>query len=167
MFSCTTSVGRAPVLQRSVSRARSAQFSSGAARLLPRQDGELMAQDQDLCGLPCLLTPGEPQPHNPPCGQEEAAAAAYPRNDSSQLTGNGIARPGHGNLLLVSLSIMMRILLPCRTAPWAVRGLPRPAIKPTWRDTGSRTLPGTCGDRLCAAATSKAGRDYPPPVTKS
>jgi hypothetical protein len=43
MFSCTTSVGRAPVLQRRVSRARSAQFSSGAARLLPPQDGELMA----------------------------------------------------------------------------------------------------------------------------
>jgi hypothetical protein len=29
-----------------------------AARLLPLQDGELVAQDQDLCGLPCLLTPG-------------------------------------------------------------------------------------------------------------
>ena len=33
-----------------------------AARLAPLQDGELVAQDQDLCGLPCLLTPGEPQP---------------------------------------------------------------------------------------------------------
>jgi hypothetical protein len=33
-----------------------------AARLLPLQDSELVAQDQDLCGLPCLLTPGEPQP---------------------------------------------------------------------------------------------------------
>ena len=33
-------------------------FQFGAARLLPLQDGELVAQDQDLCGLPCLLTPG-------------------------------------------------------------------------------------------------------------
>jgi hypothetical protein len=30
-----------------------------AARLLPPQDGELVAQDQDLCGLPCLFTPGQ------------------------------------------------------------------------------------------------------------
>jgi hypothetical protein len=30
----------------------------GAARLPPLQDGELVAQDQDLCGLPCLLTLG-------------------------------------------------------------------------------------------------------------
>jgi hypothetical protein len=29
-----------------------------AARLPPLQDGELAAQDQDLCGLPRLLTPG-------------------------------------------------------------------------------------------------------------
>ena len=27
------------------------------ARLLPPQDGELVAQDQDLCGPPCLFTP--------------------------------------------------------------------------------------------------------------
>ncbi len=33
-----------------------------AARLPPLQYGELVAQDQDLCGLPCLLMPGEPQP---------------------------------------------------------------------------------------------------------
>ena len=33
-----------------------------AARLPPLQDGELVAQDQDLCGLPCFLTPGHPQP---------------------------------------------------------------------------------------------------------
>jgi hypothetical protein len=32
-------------------------FRFRAARL-PLQDGELVAQDQDLCGLPCLLTPG-------------------------------------------------------------------------------------------------------------
>jgi hypothetical protein len=29
-----------------------------AARLPSLQDGELVTQDQDLCGLPCLLTPG-------------------------------------------------------------------------------------------------------------
>jgi len=29
-----------------------------AARLLPPQEGERVAQDQDLCGLRCLLTPG-------------------------------------------------------------------------------------------------------------
>jgi hypothetical protein len=33
-----------------------------AARLLPLQDGELMAQDQDLGGLPRLPPPGQPQP---------------------------------------------------------------------------------------------------------
>jgi hypothetical protein len=35
-----------------------------AVRLPPLQDGDLVAQDQDLCGLPCLLTPGEPQPRS-------------------------------------------------------------------------------------------------------
>jgi hypothetical protein len=29
-----------------------------AARLPPLQNGELVAQDQDLCGLPCLFTLG-------------------------------------------------------------------------------------------------------------
>jgi len=33
-----------------------------AARLPPLQDGELVAQDQDLGGLPSLLMPGQPQP---------------------------------------------------------------------------------------------------------
>ena len=33
-----------------------------AARLPPLQDGELVAQDQDLCGLPSLLTLRQPQP---------------------------------------------------------------------------------------------------------
>ena len=33
-----------------------------AARLPPLQDGELVAQDQYLCDLPCLLAPGQPQP---------------------------------------------------------------------------------------------------------
>jgi hypothetical protein len=32
------------------------------ARLPPLQDGELVTQDQDLGGLPRLLTPGQPQP---------------------------------------------------------------------------------------------------------
>ena len=39
-----------------------------AARLPPLQDGELAAQDQDLCGLPCLLAPGQPQPPGYPRG---------------------------------------------------------------------------------------------------
>jgi hypothetical protein len=33
-----------------------------AARLPPLQYSELVAQDQDLCGFPYLLMPGEPQP---------------------------------------------------------------------------------------------------------
>jgi hypothetical protein len=33
-----------------------------AARLPPLQDRELVAQDQDLCGFPRLLAPGQPQP---------------------------------------------------------------------------------------------------------
>ncbi len=33
-----------------------------AARLPPLQDRQLVAQDQDLCGLPRLLTPGQLQP---------------------------------------------------------------------------------------------------------
>jgi hypothetical protein len=32
-----------------------------AARLLPLQDRKLVAQDQDLGGLPRLLAPGRPQ----------------------------------------------------------------------------------------------------------
>ena len=32
-----------------------------AAWLPPLQDGELVAQEQDLCDLPCFLTPGQPQ----------------------------------------------------------------------------------------------------------
>ena len=47
---------------RVASSARSAQVQARAARLPPLQDGELVAQDQDLCGLPCFLTPGQPQP---------------------------------------------------------------------------------------------------------
>ena len=42
-----------------------------AARLPPSQDGEPVAQDQDLCGLPCFLTPGQLQPGGRPRDQEE------------------------------------------------------------------------------------------------
>ena len=37
----------------------------------PLQDGELMAKDQDLRGLPRILAPGQPQPRFDPCDQEE------------------------------------------------------------------------------------------------
>jgi hypothetical protein len=47
---------------RVTSKARSAQFTFGRGGLPPLRYGELVAQDQDLCGLPCLLTPGQPQP---------------------------------------------------------------------------------------------------------
>jgi hypothetical protein len=39
------------------SRAQSVQVGVRATRLPPLQDSELVAQDQDLCGLPSLLTP--------------------------------------------------------------------------------------------------------------
>jgi hypothetical protein len=42
-----------------------------AERLPPLQDGELVAQDQDLCGPPCLLTPGQPQPRDDPRDDKE------------------------------------------------------------------------------------------------
>ena len=58
-------------LGRVASRARSAQFSFGRQRLMPLQDGELVAQDQDFGGLPRLLTPGQPQPRGHPRDQEE------------------------------------------------------------------------------------------------
>ena len=41
------------------------------SRLPPLQDGELVAQDQDLRGLPRLLTPRQPQPRGDPRDQEE------------------------------------------------------------------------------------------------
>jgi len=40
-----------------------------AAWLLPVQDGELVAQEQDLCGLPCFLAPGQPQAESDPLGR--------------------------------------------------------------------------------------------------
>jgi hypothetical protein len=48
-----------------------------AARLPPLQDGELVAQDQDLCGFPRLLAPGQPQPCGKPSGQQEQEPQAH------------------------------------------------------------------------------------------
>src|ERR1035441_2947428 len=47
-----------------------------AARLLALQDGELVAQDQDLGGLPCLLAPGQPRPRGWSRDQEEQIGRA-------------------------------------------------------------------------------------------
>jgi hypothetical protein len=41
--------------------------------------GELVAQDQDLGGLPPLLTPGQPQPRGDPRDQEEDEPQAHDR----------------------------------------------------------------------------------------
>ena len=49
-----------------------------AARLPPMQDGELMAQDQDLGGLLRLLTPGQ-QPRGESRDQEEHEPQAHVR----------------------------------------------------------------------------------------
>jgi hypothetical protein len=43
------------------------------------QDRELMAQDQDLGGLPRLLTPGQPQPCGHLRGQQENEPQAHDR----------------------------------------------------------------------------------------
>jgi hypothetical protein len=43
------------------------------------QDGELVAQDQDLSGLPRLLTTGQPQPPGNPGDQEEHEPQAHDR----------------------------------------------------------------------------------------
>jgi hypothetical protein len=50
-----------------------------AARLPPLQDGELVAQDQDLGGIPGLLTPGQLQPCGDPRDQEEDEPQAHDR----------------------------------------------------------------------------------------
>jgi hypothetical protein len=50
-----------------------------AARLLPLQDSELVAQDQDLDALPRLLAPGQPQPGGRPHDQEEDEPHAHDR----------------------------------------------------------------------------------------
>ena len=61
------------------SQLRRPASSSGAvqARLPPLQDGELMAQDQDLRGLPRLLALGQPQPRGDPPDQEEHEPQAH------------------------------------------------------------------------------------------
>ena len=66
-------------LSRAASSARSAQFSFGRRGCLPLQDRELVAQDQDLGGLPRLLTPGQPQPRGDPRDQEEHEPQAHDR----------------------------------------------------------------------------------------
>jgi hypothetical protein len=55
------------------------QPPAAAAGPPPLQDGELMAQDQDLRGLPCLLTAGQPQPRCDPRDQEEHEPQAHDR----------------------------------------------------------------------------------------
>jgi S-adenosyl methyltransferase len=53
-----------------------------AMRTPPLQDGELVAQDQDLRGLPCLPTVGQPQPRGNPRYQEEHEPQAHDRRSS-------------------------------------------------------------------------------------
>jgi hypothetical protein len=50
-----------------------------AAWLAPLQDGELVAQEQDLRGLARFLTPGQLQPRGHPCDQEEHEPQAHDR----------------------------------------------------------------------------------------
>jgi hypothetical protein len=50
-----------------------------AVRLPPLQDSELVMQDQDLCGLPCLLTPGQPQPRGHPRDEKEGEPQTHDR----------------------------------------------------------------------------------------
>jgi hypothetical protein len=50
-----------------------------AARLMALQDGELVAQDQDLGGLPRILAPGQPRPREHPRDQEEGEPQAHDR----------------------------------------------------------------------------------------
>jgi len=50
-----------------------------AAWLPSLQDSELVAQDQDLGGLPRLLTPGQPQPRGQSRNQEEHEPQAHDR----------------------------------------------------------------------------------------
>ena len=54
--------GRAPLLGGQRESQAGRPFEIRAARLPPLQDGELVAQDQDLGGFPRRLAPGEPQP---------------------------------------------------------------------------------------------------------
>lgn len=47
--------------------------------LWPSRYLTLMAQDQDLGGLPCILKPGQPQPRADPRDQEEDKSQAHDR----------------------------------------------------------------------------------------
>src|SRR6478752_3228513 len=53
----------------------------------PLQDGELMAKDQDLRGLPRILAPGQPQPRFDPCDQEEHEPQAHDRRSHGRTAG--------------------------------------------------------------------------------
>jgi hypothetical protein len=50
-----------------------------AGRRLALQDQELVAEDQDLGDLPCILMPGQPQPPGDPRDQEENEPQAHDR----------------------------------------------------------------------------------------
>jgi hypothetical protein len=50
-----------------------------AARLLPLQYGELVEQDQNFCGLPRFLVPGQPKPCGHLRDQEEDEPQAHDR----------------------------------------------------------------------------------------
>jgi hypothetical protein len=52
------------------------------AWLPPLQDGELVAQDQDLGGLPGVITPRQPQPGGRPRRQEKDESQAHDRRSS-------------------------------------------------------------------------------------
>ena len=66
-------------LTRAASSARVRPRQLRAARRLALQDHELVAQDQDLGGLPRILTPGQPQPRGGPGDQEEDEPQAHDR----------------------------------------------------------------------------------------
>jgi len=69
--------GITPTRAASSARVRPRQLR--AARRLALQDHELVAQDQDLGGLPRILTPGHPQPRGGPGDQEEDEPQAHDR----------------------------------------------------------------------------------------
>jgi hypothetical protein len=48
-----------------------------ALRLMPLQDGELVAQDQDLGDLPSFVAAGQSEPRGHPCDQEEDEPQAH------------------------------------------------------------------------------------------
>jgi hypothetical protein len=50
-----------------------------AVRLPSLQDGELVAQEQDLGGLPCFLAAGQPQPGGHSRDQQEDESQAHDR----------------------------------------------------------------------------------------